>query len=118
MRRIGRLTNLSFRTDGGGVSGLSSLLILQTMMKYINAAILEKRRNRRGYEIVGPQQIFDLVAGTSTGGLITIILGKLGMTIEECIKAYHELSRSIFAKKHMWARVAWACSDEIFWEPS
>lgn len=48
-----------------------------------------------------PHHIFDLVAGTSTGGLIAIMLGKLGMNITECIEAYGKLSKKIFGKKHV-----------------
>jgi hypothetical protein len=32
------------------------------------------------------------------------MLGKLGMTIEECIDAYNSLSATIFGSKHMRAR--------------
>jgi hypothetical protein len=51
--------------------------------------------------IVHPQHVFTLITGTSTGGLIAIMLGKLGMTVQECIKAYHDLSKKIFGKKHI-----------------
>lgn len=66
-------------------------------------------RNERDSEAppqdpVEPHDVFDLVAGTSTGGLIAIMLGKLGMTIEQCIAAYHDLSGNIFGKKHLRAR--------------
>ncbi|KAL8719856.1 MAG: hypothetical protein Q9181_008002, partial [Wetmoreana brouardii] len=52
-----------------------------------------------------PHQIFKLVAGTSTGGLIALMIGKMGMTIAECIEKYEKLSKVIFGKKHMRARV-------------
>ena len=45
--------------DGGGVRGLSSLIILETLMARINS----KRT-----EPVKPCEIFDLIGGTSTGG--------------------------------------------------
>ena len=48
-----------------------------------------------------PQDMFDLVAGTSTGGLIALMLGKMGMTIPECIQQYEELSKEIFGKTHI-----------------
>ena len=100
------LTNhltLKFNADGGGVRGLSSLLILQELMRHINIAI---KRQRRGEDIgVGPRDVFDLVAGTSTGGLIAIMLGKLGMSLEESIQAYYDLSESIFKKRHIRGRI-------------
>ena len=52
-----------------------------------------------------PHHIFQLVAGTSTGGLIALMLGKMGMTVDECIKKYEELSKVIFGKKHLRGRM-------------
>ncbi|KAG9036253.1 hypothetical protein FS837_001708 [Tulasnella sp. UAMH 9824] len=43
-----------------------------------------------------PCEYFDLIGGTSTGGLIAIMLGRLRMSIPECIDAYCELSKHIF----------------------
>lgn len=58
--------------DGGGVRGLSSLLILGEIMEVIaqTAKLTETPR---------PSQYFDLIGGTSSGGLIAIMLGLLGM---------------------------------------
>jgi patatin-like phospholipase/acyl hydrolase len=58
--------------DGGGVRGLSSLLILQNLMK-------EVRRVKNLDHDPLPCQYFDLMGGTSTGGLIAIMLGRLHM---------------------------------------
>lgn len=58
--------------DGGGVRGLSSLLILREIMEDI-----EQRVGATGTP--RPCQYFDLIGGTSTGGLIAIMLGLLGM---------------------------------------
>jgi hypothetical protein len=41
-----------------------------------------------------------MIGGTSTGGLIALMLGRLGMTVDEAIDAYLELSPKIFAKLH------------------
>ncbi|KAF8071587.1 acyl transferase/acyl hydrolase/lysophospholipase [Lyophyllum atratum] len=72
--------------DGGGVRGISSLYILQAIM-----AKLSSDPN------VKPCKYFDMVAGTSTGGLIAIMLGRLQMTIPECIKVYTQLASQIFS---------------------
>ena len=53
---------------------------------------------------VEPHHIFDLVAGTSTGGLIALMLGKLGLTVEQCIEAYRNLAGTVFGKRHMRSR--------------
>ena|SRR5579859_133915 len=58
--------------DGGGVRGLSSLLILREIMENVGHA--------KGLsETPKPSEYFDLIGGTSTGGLIAIMLGLLGM---------------------------------------
>jgi patatin-like phospholipase/acyl hydrolase len=54
------------------VRGLSSLLILREIMKSVGARV-------RASETPKPCDYFDLIGGTSTGGLIAIMLGVLGM---------------------------------------
>ena len=49
--------------DGGGVRGLSALLILKGIMQKVN----EKRKNEV-LPHVRPCDVFDLIGGTSTGG--------------------------------------------------
>jgi len=92
--------------DGGGVRGVSTLLILRLLMQLVNQSIKNKQDTGIALEDVGPHEIFDLVAGTSTGGLIAVMLGKLGMTVDECIKAYRDLSATIFGRKHIRGRVS------------
>ena len=95
-------------TDGGGIRGLSSLLILKDLMRYVNESVLSLEQSEAGSagrQEIQPHDIFNLVAGTSTGGLIAIMLGKLGMTVDECISAYEKLASDIFGKKHLRARL-------------
>jgi patatin-like phospholipase/acyl hydrolase len=49
--------------DGGGVRGLSSLLVLQKLMSELNS---ERAKHR--LPAVKPCEVFDLIGGTSTGG--------------------------------------------------
>ncbi|MCJ1265113.1 hypothetical protein MMC22_004988 [Lobaria immixta] len=88
--------------DGGGVRGLSSLLILQALMVQIKQTL-----TKRGvaFDELHPHHVFQLVAGTSTGGLIALMLGKMGMTVDECVEQYEELSKVIFGKKHFRGRI-------------
>ena len=58
--------------DGGGVRGMSSLLILRGIMEDIG-------RKTGVEETPKPVEYFHLIGGTSTGGLIAIMLGLLGM---------------------------------------
>ncbi|EEU36505.1 uncharacterized protein NECHADRAFT_81163 [Fusarium vanettenii 77-13-4] len=74
--------------DGGGVKGLSTLLILQELMERIS------RENPPR-----PCDVFDMIGGTSTGGLIAIMLGRLEMSVAECIVAYQHISRQVFRPK-------------------
>lgn len=59
--------------DGGGVKGIISLCVLKTIMDDIN-----EERKKRGDGEQKPCDVFDMICGTSTGGLIAIMLGRLG----------------------------------------
>lgn len=78
--------------DGGGIKGYTSLLILKRIFRtlVIEGNLAEEPR---------PCQVFDLIAGTSTGGLIAVMLGRLHMTIDECIAEYEEVGKRIFGKR-------------------
>ncbi|KAJ5993903.1 FabD/lysophospholipase-like protein [Penicillium sp. IBT 35674x] len=78
--------------DGGGVRGLSTLYILKGLMDRLNHARPE------GSPAKKPCEVFDLIGGTSTGGLIAIMLGRLEMDVDECIAAYIKLMKIIFDK--------------------
>ncbi|RSL69739.1 hypothetical protein CEP54_002106 [Fusarium duplospermum] len=71
--------------DGGGAKGLSTLLILQELMERIDRDNPPK-----------PCHVFDMIGGTSTGGFIAIMLGRLEMSVANCIEAYQHISRHVF----------------------
>ncbi|ORY02205.1 hypothetical protein BCR34DRAFT_493307 [Clohesyomyces aquaticus] len=73
--------------DGGGVRGLSALMILEQLMEAVNPDAPPK-----------PCDYFDMIGGTSTGGLIAVMLGRLRMSVAECIIAYLSLSDRVFRK--------------------
>ncbi|KAG8670481.1 hypothetical protein FPOAC1_009897 [Fusarium poae] len=77
--------------DGGGVRGLSSLIILKKVMGIVGSKM--KRRDLQ------PYQYFDLIGGTSTGGIIAIMLGRMRMSIEDCITEYQRLGSIVFGKQ-------------------
>ncbi|KAJ5340143.1 FabD/lysophospholipase-like protein [Penicillium brevicompactum] len=83
--------------DGGGVRGLSTLYILKGLMDRLNQARPE------GSPAKKPCEVFDLIGGTSTGGLIAIMLGRLEMDVDQCIMAYIQLMKIIFGKPSKWA---------------
>ncbi|KAH6623956.1 acyl transferase/acyl hydrolase/lysophospholipase, partial [Chaetomium tenue] len=75
--------------DGGGVRGLSSLMILKQLMEAIDPQQPPR-----------PCDYFHMIGGNSTGGLIAIMLGRMRMTVDECILAYNKLAPKVFTKVH------------------
>jgi len=65
--------------DGGGVRGFSSLLIVRELMHEVQRILVDNRKAKTGDKLPLPCQYFDLICGTSTGGLIAIMLGRLRM---------------------------------------
>ncbi|KAH7111139.1 phospholipase, patatin family protein [Dendryphion nanum] len=80
--------------DGGGVRGLSTLYILKVLMDSLN-----NERENDGLPPVKPCEIFDLIGGTSTGGLIAIMLGRLQMNVDECILEYKNIMKAVFERR-------------------
>lgn len=78
--------------DGGGVKGYTSLLILKRIFRTMMA-------EGQLHEMPRPCNVFDLIVGTSTGGLIAVMLGRLHMTIDECIAKYEQVGGEVFGKK-------------------
>ncbi|KAF9349842.1 hypothetical protein BGX34_001570 [Mortierella sp. NVP85] len=75
--------------DGGGVRGIASLIMLDEIMKRI--------QKRRGLpELPRPADYFELAAGTSTGGIIAIMLFRLHMTTQQAIDEYKIISKQVF----------------------
>lgn len=77
--------------DGGGTRGLMAIEVLKR---------LEKLTNRRISEM------FDLIAGTSTGGVLTIGAGLAGRSLEECERLYRQFGDDIFTSRKQSAAAA------------
>lgn len=77
--------------DGGGLKGISSLMLLQELMDQV-------ARRESGLERIPrrPVDYFDLAGGTSTGGLIAILLFRLRMDVPTALRMYEELGKDIF----------------------
>ncbi|KAG6914651.1 hypothetical protein DXG01_016109 [Tephrocybe rancida] len=69
--------------DGGGFRAYGSLLVLQDVMKAVES---------RARQALRPCDVFDLICGTSTGGLIAVLLGRLGLDCATAIEVYKELT--------------------------
>ncbi|KIX04444.1 uncharacterized protein Z518_05312 [Rhinocladiella mackenziei CBS 650.93] len=94
--------------DGGGIRVYSSLVILRALMKEIEnieknlkpealSSAATDRISRKDIpdHVFGegkylPCHYFDYIGGTSTGGLIAIMLGMLGMSVDECIDKFEK----------------------------
>jgi len=83
---------LSF--DGGGIRGLSSLIILDKIMDRI-------KHDESLSEDPRPCDYFDLIGGTSTGGIIALMLGRLRMSVPQAIAEYVRLAEYIFSEKKL-----------------
>jgi patatin-like phospholipase/acyl hydrolase len=69
--------------DGGGVRGLSSLLILQSLLSQDPSPEPSRR----------PCDVFDLICGTSAGGLIALMLGRLQMVYPRHLRVFCDSNR-------------------------
>ncbi|PCG88153.1 Acyl transferase/acyl hydrolase/lysophospholipase [Penicillium occitanis (nom. inval.)] len=83
-----RIAVLSF--DGGGIRGYSSLLILENLMENIS--------QKEGREAL-PCEYFDMIGGTSTGGIIAILLGCLRLSARDALKVYDKVGAAAFTPK-------------------
>ncbi|KAL3820686.1 hypothetical protein ACJIZ3_006591 [Penstemon smallii] len=69
--------------DGGGMKGLATVKILKEI------------ENGTGKQI---HELFDLICGTSTGGMLAVALGIKSMSLEKCEEIYKELGKLVFAE--------------------
>ena len=72
--------------DGGGIRGIVELVILQKIEEALGT----------GLPI---QAFFDLIIGTSTGGIISLGLGAHGWTLRKCMSLFEELCKQAFTKR-------------------
>ncbi|KAI9461110.1 acyl transferase/acyl hydrolase/lysophospholipase [Boletus coccyginus] len=86
--------------DGGGFRALSSLIILNHVMRILVDDPDEE-------PIPSPCQVFDLICGTSTGGIIAILLGRLGLDCLTAITIYKDLGPRVFGRDEgkMWSHI-------------
>ncbi|RZC50554.1 hypothetical protein C5167_018993 [Papaver somniferum] len=69
--------------DGGGMRGLATVQMLKQ---------IEQGTGKRIHEM------FDLICGTSTGGMLAVALGIKQMTLDECEEIYKNLGKRVFAE--------------------
>lgn len=67
--------------------GLGCLMIVDAVMTEI------RKRTRKA---VLPCEVFDLICGTNMGGLIAILLGRLGLDCQTAIEVYEKVVKTLF----------------------
>lgn len=75
--------------DGGGIRGIYPAKFLTE---------LEFQLKKTGKDITQLNQYFDLICGTSTGGIIALGIA-LGMSSKDILKVYQDHARNIFGRK-------------------
>ncbi|KAF5250911.1 hypothetical protein FANTH_3965 [Fusarium anthophilum] len=127
--------------DGGGIRGYASLLVLKRIMIQIRE-LEQKHKEYRAhhssfYRWMGvpddaaleggpdpervdrylPCHYFDYIAGTSTGGLSSIMLGRLRMSVDQALDTYKSFGNAVFGKPRQfhelsysyWPRAKYSC---------
>lgn len=69
--------------DGGGMKGLATVQMLKQIEQGTGKCIHE---------------MFDLICGTSTGGMLAVALGIKQMTLDQCEEIYKKLGKLVFAE--------------------
>jgi predicted acylesterase/phospholipase RssA/energy-coupling factor transporter ATP-binding protein EcfA2 len=72
--------------DGGGIRGIVELTVLEHIEQVLGMGL-------------AIQSFFDLIVGTSTGGLIALGLGARGWSVQRCIKTFQSLCTAAFNKR-------------------
>jgi len=75
--------------DGGGIRGMSALLIIREMMHRIE-------HEERLSSTPAPHAYFDMIGGTGTGGIIALMLGRLRMSVDDAIKEYDGFVKAVY----------------------
>ncbi|KAI9775396.1 MAG: hypothetical protein M1839_001251 [Geoglossum umbratile] len=107
MSNAERLANMGpvnlLALDGGGIRGVSELIILDEIMKRI-------QHDMKLTDLPRPCDYFNLIGGTSTGGRIAIMLGRLQMSTKEALEEYRAIAGQIFSAKNK----KWVVVDGAF----
>ncbi|XP_054719774.1 LOW QUALITY PROTEIN: calcium-independent phospholipase A2-gamma-like [Uloborus diversus] len=76
--------------DGGGTRGMISIEVLRQ---------LESKTNKRVYEL------FDYMCGVSSGAILSLLLGALRYSLDECETLYRKLSNEIFKQSSIYQSI-------------
>ena len=78
--------------DGGGLRGISTLLILDRLLKAI------ARHNKVPTQKPRPCDVFDVIAGIGAGGWLALLLGRFQMDVSAALAEWYNLVKCIQPK--------------------
>jgi patatin-like phospholipase/acyl hydrolase len=79
--------------DGGGMRGLFTLEVLKKIEHSTGEKVLELQNKYLYVKIVN---MFDIITGTSTGGIIALALGLCRLSLDEVKDLYWDLGKTVF----------------------
>ncbi|KAF2747122.1 FabD/lysophospholipase-like protein [Sporormia fimetaria CBS 119925] len=101
--------DLILTLDGGGIRGYASLLILQRLTHEIvecekrlqeeEGPVKDSTRHTFNQDELLLCHYFDYMYGTSTGGLISVMLARLRMTVPQCLEIYRQVGNDLFGHR-------------------
>lgn len=78
--------------DGGGIKGICSAVVIDELMRRVKTTAQAQRISIAPH----PADWFDLAAGTSTGGILAVMLLRIRMTPQQVIESYRTIGARIF----------------------
>jgi len=75
--------------DGGGIRGLSMLFVVRELMSSIQTTLRLPKPPL-------PCEMFEMICGVGTGGIIALLLGRLRLDVAVAIEAYLQIVRQVF----------------------
>ncbi|WAQ85793.1 hypothetical protein PtA15_6A422 [Puccinia triticina] len=75
--------------DGGGIRGLSMLYVVRELMTSVQTRL-------RLHKAPLPCEMFEMICGIGTGGIIALLLGRLRLDISVAVEAYLQIVRQVF----------------------
>ncbi|KAH8797888.1 acyl transferase/acyl hydrolase/lysophospholipase [Flagelloscypha sp. PMI_526] len=73
--------------DGGGVRGLAEILVLKEILERLSFDLDRELK---------PSDVFDVIVGTGTGGLIALLFGRLELSIQQAVEVYCEIFQAVY----------------------
>ena len=71
--------------DGGGLQGITTLIVLDKLLKTIS------QESEDPEKVLRPCDVFDVISGTGTGGWLALFLGRFQMSVSTAMAEWHSL---------------------------